>query len=908
MDQHNGLGSPDVPRSGNGLQWAESGNEKAPVGSRGEAEAAEDKLNSKAGSTGVKISNPDYPQIPDTASVQTPVALTWERCSKDTKLNRVQIENIPEQLRAYRQWCLWRWEVRDGKRTKIPYQPNGHRASVKAPNTWSTFAAVHAAYQDGTWDGIGFVFTEDDPFCGLDIDKCISPNFGLRPEARELIDSFNTYTEVSPSGTGVKLIGEAKLVPKEQGGRSRSTERSIEIYDRRRFFTLTGNLLDDKPRAVTNCQEQASTLQASLAPPRKPRPERPTVQPSGQYKPLADWQIITKLCRRKKVARLWAGDWQSSYKSQSAGDQALCNHIAFFVGPDPARIASIFRQSGLGQREKADRDDYVLGTAAKAIQDCTAWYDPDYRSGNGTAHNPTANCHVDVTSEEAIPPQQEPPTAEAVPPAAQAEKSQPTREATHLSDTGNSICLVNRHGKDIRYANDWKDWLCWDGKRWQANGGLLVLARGRETVAHHYANVTREMEAIGRQIQAGMSDAEADAAKAQLSLLQRVQLHWLKTEACGRLKAMIDLARADARTLVESRIYNCHPWLLNLLNGTLNLRTGELREHRQEDLLTTLCPHEYDPNADCPLWKRFVRDIMEDDPALVLYLQQLAGMALTGDVSEQILPVLWGLGSNGKTVLLRTLLHVLGDDYGYDAPSDLLLTRKRDSHPTLLASLYGRRGVVCVETPDDATFDAVTVKTLTGGDRITARRMRQDYFTFDPSGTFFIATNERPRVEAGSYAMWRRLRLIPFLVRFEGARKDPKMIDKLKAEAAGILRWCVEGCLSWQRDGLQTPQSVMDATEEYRSEQDIIALFVRECCVTGSSDYRCKSGELFDAYRRWHEAGGYTGKPVNVTAFGKELTRLGFAKEESNSSIRRLGIALRTQSSDSGTAENSGSW
>lgn len=474
----------------------------------------------------------------------------------------------------------------------------------------------------------------------------------------------------------------------------------------------------------------------------------------------------------------------------------------------------------------------------------------------------------------------------------QAAPSDPKHVAL-LTDTGNAIRLIDRHGSKIRYVRKWKDYLHYCGTHWKTKGELYVMALAREMIAHKFRETSQQIQDIAKRLEEGVSDEEREQLVSKHDGLVRLQKWLISSESATRIRGMMDLARSDLRTLIEHDVLNRNVWLFNAANCTIDLRTGESREHRQEDLLTTICPHAYDPQAQAPRWNEFVREIMDDDAAMVTYLQQLAGMCMSGDVSEQILPVFWGQGSNGKSIFIATLMYVLGPDYAFQAPKDLLLTNKRDSHPTLLASLYGKRLVSCVELPEDCAFDEPTVKALTGNDEVTARWCHKDYFQYTPTATCIVATNSKPRVDAGSYAMWRRLRLLAFKVLFEGARKDPKLLDKLKAEAAGILRWCVEGCLSWQRDGLKTPQSVHDATDEYRGEQDLTAQFIAERCLTGP-DYRVKSGELFTAYQQWHEAGGFQKRPPSVTAFGRELNRLGYDKKEANGTIWRMRIALRS--------------
>src|SRR5262249_502237 len=339
------------------------------------------------------------------------------------------------------------------------------------------------------------------------------------------------------------------------------------------------------------------------------------------------------------------------------------------------------------------------------------------------------------------------------------------------------------------------------------------------------------------------------------------------------------------------------PWLLNCANGTVELRTGRLREHRHGDYLTKLSPVPYDPNARAPQFDHFLHTIFGGNEPVIRYLQRLVGYALTGDVSEQILPIFWGSGANGKSTLLNALTDMLGTSYAIKAATDLLMVKRGDTHPTERADLFGKRLVLCIETEEGKRLAEALVKDLTGGDRIRARRMREDFWEFSPTHKVILCTNHRPRITGTDHAIWRRIRLIPFTVTIPDDNQDKRLPEKLRSELPGILAWAVQGCLAWQRDGLPTPEEVQVATKEYRDTQDLLGQFLDECCLAGNDNFRCKASALYTAYQSWCERGGE--EPSKQRGFGESMTERGFKREQSNGTWY-VGVALRDTSKNEG--------
>jgi len=433
---------------------------------------------------------------------------------------------------------------------------------------------------------------------------------------------------------------------------------------------------------------------------------------------------------------------------------------------------------------------------------------------------------------------------------------------------------------DLHYCYPFKSWQCWSGKHWQEDLTGEIVRRVKDTQAMLFRWAAAEIKKLGK-----IGDDQEKAAKfKQLTTLMN---HVLKWENAKLIAASIDLARSEPGIPLLPRQLDTDPFLFNVLNGTVDLRSGRLREHRREDLISKLAPVEYNPDAKCPMWERCVYRWMDGRAGLIRYLQRTAGYALTADVREQCLFFFHGSGSNGKTTYLGTLLKMMGD-YGMQAVSELLMAKHNEAHPTERADLFGRRFVCTIETEDGKRMAEALMKQMTGGDRMRARKMHKDFFEFSPTAKILLAANHRPTIRGTDLAVWRRIKLVPFTVTITDAEKDKTLPDKLQAELPGILAWAVAGCMDWLRDGLAEPDEVRAATEEYRGEQDRVGVFLVGRCVVGSG-YRVKVSDLYTAYQEWARKGGE--HELAGQAFGRTMMEKGFERDAG----RRwyLGVMLR---------------
>jgi len=444
--------------------------------------------------------------------------------------------------------------------------------------------------------------------------------------------------------------------------------------------------------------------------------------------------------------------------------------------------------------------------------------------------------------------------------------------AAGRTEAANAKRLIDQHGRDAHWCDPWSKWLVWDGKRWAVDDQRRICTLAKLVAA----DLWRE---------AGDLSAKAEDDNEIRAMLSFVK----SSNGATGIRNMIDLARSEPGIPILATALDTDHWLLNVANGTLDLRTTKLRPHERGDFITKLSPVSYDIDAECPTWRQFLQRILPDE-TLRNYVRRLAGYCLTGAIREHVLPICWGTGANGKSTLLDVLLELLGD-YAAKAPSDLLLAQRDDTHPTALADLHGKRLVTCVETGDGRRLAETLVKEMTGGDRITARRMREDYWTFTATHKLILATNHKPTVRGTDYAVWRRLKLIPFAVTIPEAEQDRSLKDKLLAELPGILNWALLGCVDWQANGLGEPDVIRNATESYRDEMDVVGAFIAECCLLGRQ-HEATATSLFQAYRDWCERNGEY--PTNQRRFGMQLTERGIeAKRGTGGRTIRVGVGLR---------------
>lgn len=397
-----------------------------------------------------------------------------------------------------------------------------------------------------------------------------------------------------------------------------------------------------------------------------------------------------------------------------------------------------------------------------------------------------------------------------------------------LGDTYNAVLLVKRYGQDLRYCFPWDKWLVWTGTHWGEDQSGELVRCAKATIKHLAARVEHLPE----------------------HLIQAMLAHIKSSLSTAKLEAMIRNAQSEPGMAVLPQVLDVNPWFLNCANGTLDLRTGALKQpHDRADLLTRCIAVAYDEQAFCPTWDAFLDRIMAGNQNLIRFLQRAIGYALTGVIREHVLLILWGSGRNGKSTFLNTIRALLAA-YAMKATSELLMVSNNERHPTERADLFGKRFVAAIETEQGRRLAEVFVKEATGDDPIRARRMREDFWEFLPTHKIFLATNHKPVITGTDTAIWERVKLVPFTVTIPEAERDTSLPEKLQDEWPGILAWAVRGCLDWQNSGLNYPDEVRTATAGYQAEMDDIGKFLEEMC-TRQSYAKTKSSLLHKAYLDW---------------------------------------------------------
>lgn len=447
----------------------------------------------------------------------------------------------------------------------------------------------------------------------------------------------------------------------------------------------------------------------------------------------------------------------------------------------------------------------------------------------------------------------------------------------NLTEWGNAKRLVAAHGKRLRYCKPLGLWLEWDGTRWRPDQTGAIWRWAKETV-----------RALGHE-----------AANTADDKHRRAVLLWaLKSEEKKVMGAMIELAWSEPGISIMPDELDREPWLLNTPTGTIDLKTGELRPHRQEDLITKITSVPFDPKADCPKWKKTLREIFADDDAMVAYVQRALGYSLTGVIREHALFLCHGTGRNGKNTVLDTVATILSD-YATIANPRTFLTAGQNDHLAMVADLMGRRFVPTDEVDEGEQLAESMVKRLTGNKMLKARFMHKNPFEFPVLFKVWMLANSKPEIQGQDEGIWSRIRLIPFEVYFPPEKRIKGLGDILLAkEGPGILKWLVDGCLEWQRIGLAEPDKVLNAVKEYRSEQNVLMDFLGQCVKsyldneTLREQAKEKFGILYGRYVSWCKDNGEK-KILTSRKFGLKLTPLGYKPHESNGVSYRLGLNLK---------------
>jgi P4 family phage/plasmid primase-like protien len=500
-----------------------------------------------------------------------------------------------------------------------------------------------------------------------------------------------------------------------------------------------------------------------------------------------------------------------------------------------------------------------------------------------TAETATALPHTDPQSEPAAKISKPAPT----PPPQDRDRADDTLKVSRISnidvqpieisdsDIANARRLAARHGKDLKFTPE-RGWYVWDGRRWALDDKCIqAQARAKETAIAIFDEIR---EAPDR-------DARMRHAK--------------HSQSKNSVEAMIWLTRSEPDIPVRLTDFDKDGWLLNVGNGTIDLRTGQLRPHAREDLISNLVEVNFDLAADCDQWDAFLWRVTDRNDELYAYLRRLVGYLLVGDVSDQSLHFLYGLGNNGKSVFCEVLMRLMGE-YAVTVSPDLIMLKRHGGIPNDVARLRGVRAALMNETSQGARFDEAKLKDLTGGDTLTARFLHQEFFDFSPTHRIIIRGNHKPAINGTDEGIWRRLRLVPFTVTIPEEERDPHLLEALEAELPGILNWALQGCREWQAEGLKPPPIITDAVRAYREESDTLGCFIGEVCQVRKLA-QVKSSALYKRYQEFAEAAGERWIPSKDLPH--EMQRRGFTWKRTKAGGIYEGLELNFSSIDDASGD-----
>lgn len=758
----------------------------------------------------------------------------------------IQTDNLPAKLRESGLFCCWRYERRDGsdKPTKVPYNPRTvGKAQSTNPGTFAPLPVALAALASTSgYDGIGVgVFGR---LGAIDIDHCINDAGEITDMALDITHTMKAYTEKSPSGHGLRILftvpdgfqyDKAKYYINNQ-------RAGLEVYiagHTNKYVTVTGDTLTPGIDLEDRREQLAAVLEKYMV--------RPQAQTSKQEPRPLDWNnkitplelddatLIERAKHSKNGAgfkALWEGDI-TGYKSTSEADIALCNALAFWTGRDAARMDRLFRQSRL-MRPKWDRptagSTYGAITIQNAIDTTRQVYDPQThfqrkaeRITSPTTAGPVklVDCHPEKN------------------------------ERYGWNDIGNGNLFADWHKDVARYVPERKKWFVYNGKVWEPDTGNLRVMELCKKLADDLVIYA-------------LSLPDGAARDDYRDFVNRWQV---------RRNRETILKDAASVYPVPLSSFDRDPYLYNCLNGTLDLRTREFRQHSPADMLSIISNVRYIPEARAELWERVVYEAMQGDLGKIAFLQKAMGYGLTGDTSEECLFMLHGATTrNGKGTLMETYMRMQGG-YGRTARPESITQKQtvNGSGPSEdIARLAGAR-VVNISEPDKRMIlSAALVKTLTGNDKITARFLNENSFEYYPQFKLFINTNHLPKVTDITVFSSGRVKVIPFERHFSEAEQDKSLKRKLaKADnLSGLLNWCLEGLQLARETGFDPPAAVLAATAQYQRDSDKITRFVEDMMEPDTYG-EIRTEDAYRAYQDWCSRNGQY--PESLTAFKQSM-------------------------------------
>lgn len=750
---------------------------------------------------------------------------------------KTQVENIPEELKKLNQWVCWVGQDKIPKNAKT-----GMNAKSNDSSTWSDFETAKKGCEEFGFDGLGFMFANG--YFGVDLDHCID-NIDF---CDEFVETLQSYTEFSKSGSGIHIICKGSL---PDGARRKG---GVEMYSSGRYFICTGNLYNPKYNKIKDCTQSIKILHSKYLPTETPRIGSSTFQ----HIDLDDQEIIEKArsCKSGYVFNmLYQGNWQGVYPSQSEADLALCNQLAFWTQKDEMQMDRIFRSSGLMRPkwdEKRGGKTYGAITIGRACINCVDVYEPRMSTDDtdlAFALFKDGSVGID-----------EP------------------KKQYDMTDTGNAHRLFDKFNNIIRYSYNRKRWMYWDGKMWRLD----------------------ESGEIKKLADVVCEDIKREAILEEDEKTQIDMLKWANRTASSKGKeAMVKECQHLDGIPASPDDFDIYTDYINCQNGIVNLRNGELLPHDSNFMMSKICYTEYDTSDKKPVrWLKFLDDVTKGNKNLQEYIQKCVGYSLSGSTREQCAYFLYGMGNNGKSTFLDTIADMLGG-YASNAQPETIMMKKwsGDGANSDIARLKSARFVTCEEPTEGVRLNEGLLKQLTGGSKITCRFLYGDEFEYMPEFKIWVATNHKPIIRGTDFGIWRRIKLIPFEVNIPKSKVDKNLKYKLRKEMPQIMHWAVEGCIKWQKEGIQEPEVVKDAVKEYKQEMDLLAGFIEQCIeIDYTDDCRIMASDLFRVYSKWSKENNEY--EMSSKKFFREITKKVPEKGRNGSGIFYKSVRLTEYAKD----------
>lgn len=803
--------------------------------------------------------------------------------------------NIPMELKNHDNWVLY-------DKTKQPYNPLKADLKVLAkPNdksTWTSFDVAYRALQAHSelYTGLGFVFTKDCGLVAVDFDTMRDPESGELLECvRTSIDLLDSYTELSMSGYGFHVIVKAEIAlnwnkqklknvncpiirpdidPKNGKRRIKNNIPQnkipeIEVYNNNRYFALTFNIFENRT-LIHERQDQLQAFYNAYTSQRVDTRETSTLPLKSNARHLTgDFKDYLTIGLKKDTTflKIWNGEARTG--DESADDLALMNKLAYWCSCDNEAMANAFvkspfySQKDAGHRKKWQRNDYLTKTVSLAIRDCQR----------------TAS-ERDTEYKQKVPTQKQ--KRKLLKKSLEFMKTYNPNSVDYdmlefdLNDSGNAERFLTYYGEMVRYCSEDSYWYIWNGKKWEKDhtGKIYKLAiktakTYKVSAEAKYIELDSDYKQYIKNMDEYLSKHDNKEPRDPKTFKSQLQ-HATSSGNMPQIERM--LKNAEKVTGIRQDILDTYTHLLTCGNGTLNLKTSELQQYNTEHFITRMTDIEYTQNATAPLFESFLNRIFDNNTDLISYMQKVLGYCLTGETGEQCFFIGYGTGANGKSTLLNVVSNVIPEYCQTIATSELMHKDRSSNTTPELARAKGARIVIASESNDINRLNEGQIKQLTGSDVISVRPLWSQGFEYRPTFKIWLCTNHKPEIKGTDNGIWRRVHLIPFNVTIPEQEQDPDLNNKLIAESKGIFRWLVDGAKRFYTEGLQKPDIVKDATNEYRSEMDIIGAFLEDCTEAKEGGF-ISSASFYDIYEKWCKENSI--EAIQKNPFTKQLNNRG---------------------------------